>query len=461
MMDPHDDAVDLLIVGGDIVVDGTADVIHDGVLAVRGNRIAFVGPRDGWGGVGAKRTLDCRGKAVVPGFIDCHVHTCQQLARGLADEVDADEWMRRIVWFEAVMTASDVAVSARAACLEMIKSGTTGFMEACANPLYVDVVGEVVRDAGLRGILSRSTIETSTGGWQWNLPLPFTMDAAANLSATREMIETWHGAAGGRIGAWCGWRHLGNLTDDFIVSLVDLARDRGVGLNGHVGVNEYGEVDRLDRLGVLGPDMLFTHGFKTTSREVELLAHHQVKVSHNPGASVHGAYGASVVGRIPEMLAKGVCVCLGSDSAAGGNRLDVLHQAYLAAVLHKEVRQVEDIVPAHVAWRMATRNGAVAVGWDDVGYLAEGAVADIAVIDVSQPHLVPAYDLVGTLVYSGSGRDVVSTIVDGQVLMADRHVEVLDETSVLQEVAGTSGQLVERWRDRLAFEYPDLESPRV
>ena len=452
---------DLLLVGGDIVTNAPGGIVHDGALAISGNRISYVGSREGANGISAKRTLDCSGKAISPGFVDGHVHTCQQLARGLGDEVDADEWMRRIVWFEAVMTEADVATSARAASLEMIKAGITGFMEACANPVYVDAVGEVILEVGLRGVLTRSTIESTSGSWEWDLPAPFTMDAAANLHATRELIERWDGAGGGRIGAWCGWRHLGNLSDALIVGLVDLARSHGVGLNGHLGVQDYGEVERLDRLGVLGPDMLFTHGFKLTARDVELVAHNNIKVSHNPAASAHGAYGAAVVGRIPEMLDRGVTVCLGSDSAAGGNRLDVLHQAYLAAVLHKEVRQDPEVIPANVAWAMATRNGATALHWDDVGTLTTGALADIVVIDVTQPHLMPAFDIVRNLVYSGSGRDVVTTIVDGRVLMADRQVEVMDERAVLAETAATAEDLLARWRERLSTEYPGVALPDV
>jgi 5-methylthioadenosine/S-adenosylhomocysteine deaminase len=449
---------DLALVGGYVLTQGSDGMIPDGVVAIRGDRITAVGPRDTLRSVNAERTIDCTGKLVLPGLVDCHVHTCQQLSRGLADEVDADEWMRRIVWFEAVMTEEDVGASARAACLEMIKAGTTSFVEACANPLYVDAVGEAIHDSGLRGILTRSTIEKSEGSWNWSLPGPLIMDAAENLAATRRMIEKWNGSANGRILAWCGWRHLANLSDQLIRNLVGLAREYGVGLHGHVGVQDYGETTYLDDLGLLGPDLLFAHGFRTTGRDVELIAHYDVKISHNPSASAHGAYGAAVVGRIPEMLDRGVCVCLGSDSAAGGNKLDVLRQASLAAVLHKEARQDAKAVSARTALQMATTNGARAIGWRDVGFLASGAKADIAVVDASQPHLMPFHNLTNNLVYSGSGQDVITTIVDGRVLMEDRQVLVMDEVEVMREASERAREIAGRWRERLAIEYPGTEA---
>jgi 5-methylthioadenosine/S-adenosylhomocysteine deaminase len=448
---------DLALVGGYVLTQGSDGIIPNGVVAIRGDRIAAVGSRDTLRSLNPQRTIDCTGKVVLPGLIDCHVHTCQQLSRGLADEVDADEWMRRIVWFEAVMTEEDVRASARAACLEMIKAGTTSFVEACANPLYVDAVGEAIRDSGLRGILTRSTIEKSDGSWNWSLPAPLIMDAGENLAATRRMIEKWNGAASGRIMAWCGWRHLANLSDQLIRDLVGLAREYEVGLHGHVAVQDYGETTYLDNLGLLGPDLLFAHGFRTTGRDVELITHYDVKISHNPSASAHGAYGAAVVGRIPEMLERGVCVCLGSDSAAGGNKLDVLRQASLAAVLHKEARQDATAVPAATALLMATTNGARAIGWHDVGFLAPGAKADIAVVDGSQPHLLPFHNVVNNIIYSGSGADVVTTIVDGRVLMEDRQVLVMDEVEVLREASERADQIAGRWRERLSIEYPGMK----
>lgn len=449
---------DLALVGGHVLTQGSDGMIPNGVVAIRGDRIVAVGSRDTLRSVKPRRIVDCTGKVVLPGFVDSHVHTCQQLARGLADEVDVDEWMRRIVWFEAVMTEGDVRASARAACLEMIKAGTTGFVEACANPLYVDAVGEAIRDSGLRGVLTRSTIEKSEGSWNWNLPAPLVMDAPENLAATRRMIEKWNKAANGRIAAWCGWRHLANLSDQLIRDLFALAREHEVGLHGHVAVQDYGETTYLDDLGLLGPDLLFAHGFRTTGRDLELIAHYNVKISHNPSASAHGAYGAAVVGRIPEMIARGVCVCLGSDSAAGGNRLDVLRLAFLAATLHKEVRQDPTLVPAATALQMATTNGARAIGWRDVGFLAPGAKADIAVLDAYQPHLLPIHNLANNIVYSGSGADVITTIVDGRVLMEDRHVLVMDEGEVMREASERADQIATRWRERLAIEYPSMEA---
>jgi 5-methylthioadenosine/S-adenosylhomocysteine deaminase len=250
------------------------------------------------------------------------------------------------------------------------------------------------------------------------------------------------------------------LSEQLIRDLVGLAREYEVGIHGHVAVEDWGETTYLDDLALLGPDLLFAHGFRTTARDLALIAHYNVKISHSPGASAHGGYGVAVVGQIPEMLQRGICVCLGSDSAAGGNKLDVLRQAYLAAVLHKEARQDATAVAAETALQMATTYGAKAIRNPDIGFLATGAKADIVVVDASQLHLLPSHSLTNNIVYSGSRSDVITTIVDGRVLMEDRHVLVMDEAEVSRQSSERAYEIARKWRERLAIEYPGMETPR-
>jgi 5-methylthioadenosine/S-adenosylhomocysteine deaminase len=423
-------------------------VLEDGAVAIAGDRIVEVGPAEQVEGkVQAARTIDCRGKAVLQGLVDAHVHSCQQLARGLADDVGVLEWLTRIVAFEAVMDEQDVYSSVQAACLEMIKSGTIGFIEGCANPFYIDAAGQAVADSGLRAILTRSTMEVQEP--DWSAPDPFLMDAEANFEGTRKMMERWNGAANGRIAAWAGWRQQWNISDELLVRLIKLAREHGVGLAAHLSTRRYGQIEHLDRLGVLGPDLVFAHAIRYTAREVELIARYDVKIDHNPGASMHGAYGSAMAGQYPEMLQKGVCVCLGCDGAANGNTLDMFQIMRLAATLHKEVRQSPTVISATEAFQMATTNGARAAQWHDSGVLANGKKADLVVVDLLQPHLMPLHDVLNNLVYCASGQDVLTTIVDGQVLMEDRRVLIMDERKVLAETANRAESIAERWRARL------------
>jgi 5-methylthioadenosine/S-adenosylhomocysteine deaminase len=439
--------VDLLLSGGWVVTgDSAKTVIQDGAVAIRGNRIAAVGPaallaRQ----CVAARTIDCAGKAILPGLIDCHVHTCQQLARGLADDIPVREWLEKIVAFESAMSEEDVAWSARLACIEMIKSGTTSFIEACANPFHVDAVGGALEDSGLRGVLTRSCMEIPENDWK--TPDAFVMSAEENFNGTARMIDRWNGAAAGRIQAWVGWRQQWNLSDELLTRIVRLAREKAVGLHGHLSTRRFGQIEYLDKLGVLWPDMVFAHAIRYTAREIDLIRHYDVKINHNPGASMHGAYGSAVAGQFPELLERGVHVCLGCDGAANNNTLDMFLEMRLASTLHKEVRQNAYVISPFQSLAMATRHGAAALmRGDELGVLAEGRLADVITVDLERPHLQPVHDVVSNLVYCANGNDVSMSVVDGRILMEDRKVLNLDEKKTLEQASRAAHMIKQRCR---------------
>jgi 5-methylthioadenosine/S-adenosylhomocysteine deaminase len=445
--------VDLLLSGGWVVTADSANtVIQDGAVAIQGNRIAAVGPaallaRQ----CAAARTIDCAGKAILPGLIDCHVHTCQQLARGLADDIPVREWLEKIVAFESAMSEEDVAWSARLACLEMIKSGTTSFIEACANPFHVDAVGGALEDSGLRGVLTRSCMEIPENDWK--TPDAFVMSAEENFSGTARMIDRWNGAAKGRIQAWVGWRQQWNLSDELLTRIVRLAREKAVGLHGHLSTRRYGQIEYLDKLGVLWPGMVFAHAIRYTAREIDLIRHYDVKINHNPGASMHGAYGSAVAGQFPELLERGVRVCLGCDGAANNNTLDMFLEMRLASTLHKEVRQNAYVISPFQSLSMATQHGAAALMHGDrLGVLAEGRLADMITVDLEKPHLQPVHDVVSNLVYCANGNDVSMSIVDGRILMEDRKVLSLNEKKILTNASRAAYGIKQRCQQWISRE---------
>jgi 5-methylthioadenosine/S-adenosylhomocysteine deaminase len=423
-------------------------VLANAAVAISGDRIVEVGPADGiLRRFGAGRVIDTTGQVVLPGLVDCHVHTCQSTARGLADDVPVTTWLDRILGFEALLQAEDVEASVKLTCLELIKSGTTGLIEGCAPPQYVHVVGDVLAASGLRAVLTRSTMERADPTWQG--PASFLADAETNVAATREMLQRWNGAAGGRLSAWPSYRHAQDVSDDLIVALTRLMEEFDVGFHAHQGTRRFGEAERLDNLGVLSDRMLFAHAIRYTRRELELLRNADVKINHNPGASMHGAYGASVAGQFPEMLQMGILVCLGCDGAPNNNGLDMFREMYLAATVHKEVRMDPTVLPAPTVLRMSTYNGAQAARWPDVGRLRPGSKADLIVLNMMQPHLLPLNDLISNLVYSANGHDVVTTIVDGRILMEDRKVLVMNEQQVLREASASAERMKERLGEKL------------
>jgi 5-methylthioadenosine/S-adenosylhomocysteine deaminase len=435
--------VDLLLAGG-AVVAASDTVIADGAVAITGDRIVEVGRRDEvTGRVQPLRTMDTTGRAVLPGLVNAHNHTCQSTARGLADDLPVTDWLSRIVPFEAALHAEDVRASVRLACLEMIKSGTTGVMEGCATPGHEHVVAEVFLESGLRCVLTRSTMEHADTTWA--VPPGFLCSREDNLRATREMLERWHGAGHGLLSAWPSFRHAQDVSDGLIGDLVKLMDEFGVGLHAHQSTRASGELDHLDGLGVLHPNMVFAHGIRYSRRELQLIRSVGIKINHNPGGSMHGAYGSSALGYFPEMVRMGIIVALGNDGAANNNTLDMFREMLRAASIHSEARIDATAVTAADAFDMGTINGARACLWDDVGTLAAGNKADIAVVDIMAPHMVPHHNLVSNLVYCANGHDVITTIVDGKILMEDRRVLVFDEPAVIADAMASAQQVKARW----------------
>jgi 5-methylthioadenosine/S-adenosylhomocysteine deaminase len=437
-------AVDLVLAGGYVIPqDSATAVLSNAAVAIDGDRIVGVGAAaDVLARFAGRRIVDTADHVVLPGLIDCHVHTCQTTARGLADDVPVTTWLDRILGFEALLEAEDVQASVRLTCLELIKSGTTGLVEGCAPPAYVDAVGDVLAGSGLRAVLTRSTMERADPTWQG--PASFLADAETNVRATRAMLLRWNGAADGRMSAWPSYRHAQDVSDELIVSLTRLSEEFDVGFHAHQATRRFGEAERLDNLGVLSDRMLFAHAIRYTRRELELLKNANVRINHNPGASMHGAYGAAVAGQFPEMLQMGILVCIGCDGAPNNNGLDMFREMYLAATVHKEARMDPTVLPAPKVLRMATRDGAAAARWPDVGTLRPGAKADVIVVNLKQPHLMPLNDVISNLVYCASGHDVVTTIVDGRILMENRCVLGMDEDAVLREAADSAARMVAR-----------------
>jgi 5-methylthioadenosine/S-adenosylhomocysteine deaminase len=434
---------DLLLSGG-VVIASSGRVITDGAVAISGDRITHVGARaDVEAAVDAVRTIGCAGRAVMPGLVNAHTHSCQSTARGLADDLPVTEWLSRIVPFEGALEAEDAAASVRLACVEMIKSGTTGAMEGCATPGHEDVVGQEFLNAGLRFVLTRSTMEHADTTWA--VPPGFLLSRDENLKVTRAMIERWHGEANGRISAWPSFRHAQDVSDELIHDLVTLMDEYGVGIHAHQSTRASGELEHLDDLGVLRPNMVFAHGIRYSRRELQLLRANEIKVNHNPGGSLHGAYGSSVLGYFPEMVEMGIVVALGNDGAANNNTLDMFREMRLASTIHSETRLDATAIPASVAFDMGTVNGATACMWPDVGTLEPKKKADVILVNIMQPHLVPHHNLVANLVYCANGHDVQTTIVDGKILMEDRKVLAFDEDAVIAEAIESAARVKERW----------------
>ncbi len=462
----RDEPTDILITRADwvVTVDDQRRLIRDGAVAILGDRIAAVGKASELEArYAARQTIDARGKVVFPGLINTHAHNTQQLARGLADECGIERWLvERIYPYEAAMTVEEARISALACHLEMIKNGTSAYIDP--GGYYPDQTAEVTGETGLRGILTRSTLDihTSTYG-----PIPGSLTSEETDEAVRhgeEVVKRWHGAFGGRLRVWFGLRSLRNCSDELCRRVKALADHYGVGIEAHV-LGSHGNIwaslsrfvktdlERLHSLGVLGPNWLMVHMGWLSPHEVHLVRQHDIKVSHCPAASMHGATGRNYHGAFVEMLQLGVCVALGTDSAPEGNFNDLVRNMYLASCAAKDAHMDPQVMPAEVVVEMATRNGARAALWEDeIGSLEVGKKADIVLFDVQRPEWQPLHDPVANLVYSATGASADTLIVDGKILMKGRRVLTIDEEALLEEAQVTAENIARRAGiDRLAL----------
>jgi 5-methylthioadenosine/S-adenosylhomocysteine deaminase len=439
-----------------VTVDAQRRIFRDGALAIESDQIVAIGKtHEILAAHQADRVIHAKGKLVLPGLINAHAHNTQQLARGLANDCYIQEWLYgRVYPFEDTLSSEEALLSALLCQLEMIKSGTTCFVDPGNH--FPDEVARAAMQSGMRGVITRSTMDIHQNP-RGDLPnqrfRESTDEAIARLDA---VIAGFHEAASGRIRTSASLRNLYTTSDDLISRVKALADRHNLPIQCHVAGNHSGQVaslarygcrdvERLDRLGVLNDRWLLIHMNWVSPRELDLLAASGSKVAHCPGAGLKGGWGTFSHGRFPEMLERGTCVCLGTDSGPSGNFMDLTRAMYLAACGFKDSRMQAAIVPAEVALEMATVNGARAVLWDDsIGSLEVGKKADLCLWDLNRAEWRPVINPIGNLVYSAEGSSVDTVIVDGKILMESGVVKTIDEKALLREATPAARRVAER-----------------
>lgn len=452
------DAADLLITGAEwvITMDPSRRLIRNGAVAMVKDRIVAVGETAELAArYKAKRTLDAKDKIILPALINTHLHHTQQLARGLADECEIERWLvERIYPYEAAMTQEEARISALAGHLDMIKNGVSTYIDP--GGYYPDETAKVTGETGLRGIITRSTLDihsSTFGAIPKNLTSEDTQQA---LKEGEETVKRWHNAFGGRLRGWFGLRSMRNCSDNLCRGVKELADRYGVGVEAHVlgshpniwaSISRFGrtDVERLHHLGVLGPNWLMVHMGWVSPHEVHLLRQFDVKISQCPAASMHGSSGRSYHGSFTEMRQLGVCVSIGTDSGPEGNFNDVVRNMYLASCTAKDQQLDPQLMTASAVLEMALTNGARAALWEDeIGSLEEGKKADVVLFDAQRPEWQPLHDPVATLVYSATGASADTLIVDGRLIMEGRRVLTMDEEGVLGESQAVAESIARR-----------------
>ncbi|HTW02396.1 MAG TPA: amidohydrolase [Streptosporangiaceae bacterium] len=440
---------DLLITGADLVtMDAARPLVRDGAIAVRAGEISWIGPAGEARRVEAARTLDGSGQIALPGLIDTHFHTGQQLLRGKIIELAKRRQLRLPIWrnylipFESVLTEEDLYLSAQLAYANALRVGTTCFAEA-GGP-HPDQMARAALDTGIRGLVALSTMDTGDG-----LPSSMRFSTREAIDRNVALVKAWGtSATRSRVGAWLALRQLLVCSRDLWEAFRDAAGDLGTRIHIHLAEGTY-EVEYaaeqwgmrpaeyLDALGFLGPAVHAAHSILLSAGEIDLYADHQVSAAHCP-------LGNFIIGvpKIPEMRRRGIRVGLGTDGAASGSidLFEAIRVSWVALQSHYGTPwHVRNVAPLEDLLRMATLGGAEALGLDgETGSLEPGKKADIVLASTRALDLQPVYDPVFTAARGITGRDVESVIVDGEVVVEHGALTTLDETEL-------RARLAERW----------------
>jgi len=426
------DEVTLLVHGGTVVtMDASGTVINNGAVALAGARIAAVGDTATLGeAFPSVERLDAAGGIIMPGLINTHTHAPMVLFRGLADDLDLMEWLEGHIFPAEARYVDEEFVrwGTRLACLEMLRGGTTTFVDMY---YFEDAIAEEADRCGIRAVVGESLID---------FPAPDNKTWDEAVAYTRRFVERWRGHP--RITPAVAPHSAYTVSAEHLVTAHALASELDVPLLTHLS-EDRGEIERvtestgktsidyLDELGVLDSRVVAAHVVWPSPSEIEILAAREVGVAHCPQSNMKIAAG---VAPVPAMLAAGVAVGLGTDGAASNNDLDLWEEIDTAAKLHKVISGDPKVLDAEEALRMATIGGARALGLaGEIGSIEVGKRGDLLVVSVDAPHQLPHYDPYSLLVYSTGAADVSAVLVDGRVVVEGSRVLTLDVDEVLEK----------------------------
>ena len=431
---------DLIIKNSTILtMDSKNSILEDGFIAIRGDRISHMGTGD-MPSIKATKIIDAKGGLVLPGLVNGHTHAAMTLFRGLADDLPLMQWLENYIFpAERNMDAEFVYTGTLLALAEMILSGTTTF---CDMYLFEEEVAKAAKKAGVRCLV---------GEVLYDFPSPNYGSVGKGLEYTESLIQKWRDDP--IVSIAVEPHSLFTCSPELLMASNELALKHRVPLIIHVAetLNEVSEIkgkyaktpiEHLDSLGLLGAHLIADHCVHLGPSDIKKMAEHGVKVVHNPESNMKLASG---IAPVPELIKQGVTVGLGTDGCASNNNLDLFSEMDTAAKLHKVHAMDPTVVDAVTVLRMATIEGARALGLQDItGSLEIGKKADVIVVDTHKPHLTPMYNAVSHLVYAASGNDVTHSVINGKLVMEDRKLLTLD----LDEIIARSREksvLVKSW----------------
>ncbi len=389
----------------------------------------------------ADKTIDASGMLILPGFVQSHIHLCQSLLRGQADDQPLMDWLDTITSLEFRHTPETLYASARIGIAEMIKSGATSVIDM-GTLHHQESVFMAIEESGIRAQAGKAMMDLTE-----NLPPLLRETTEDSISESVDLMHCWHGKADGRIryGFAPRWQ-LWNTTELLQGIKQEADNNPGVGIHGHAGEIEYEveamiaqtgkrNIEYLESIGVVGPNIQMAHCIWLDEEEYRIMAETGTHALHCPCCNTKLGSG---IAKVPEMLELGINVALGSDGAPSNNNLDMFIEMRLASIIHK-YRLGAEAMPAEDVLRMATMGGAKAIGMgDQIGSLEEGKLADLIILDDGGLYAAPIRsfeedDVIKRLVSSYQSASVQTSIIDGQVVMENRQLLTMDEEEILAD----------------------------
>ena len=429
--------MDILLKNAQIVTINDNDgVIPEGSIGIRDNRIDFVGEGNGCIEADYSKVIDCKGRTVMPGFVNAHNHLAMTMFRNYADDMKLMDWLfSKIFPLEDKQTDESVYWGSLLAMVEMIKSGTTTFADMY---FFMESTARAAAESGMRAVLSRG-LQGESGEEELDY----------RLKESDELLRKFHNSHNGRIKVMLAPHSVYTCSEAYLRKVAAKSLEQGIPVQIHISetkeevstcIEKFGRspVKYLEDLGLLNDRTVAAHCVAVDDDDIGILASRRVNVVHNPGSNMKLASGIAPVAK---MLSKGINVCLGTDGASSNNNLDMLEEMRLAAYLQKIHANDPTVLPAEAVIRMATLKGAKALGFENLGSIEAGKTADLIVLNTERAHYYPKYNIKSAIVYSGNSADVETVIIDGNLVMESGHLVTLDEERILYKAQKWASKL--------------------
>lgn len=410
-----------------LLPEGDRDVIRETDIYIDGNRIAAIGNRPE--GFSEDKVIDGKDKLAIPGLVNCHTHSYMSFMRNVADDLSFMDWLfGTIDPIEQQMTDEDTYWGACLAILEMMKSGTT-----CFNDMQMNIhqTTRAVKESGMRAVISRGLVGSGN-------------DEAGQMRLRQAYEERDAAADCDRLTFMLGPHAPYTCDDGFMRIVSEEAKKNNMRIHVHLSESESEiaqvkekyhctPIEMAERNGLFDVPAIAAHCVQITENDIDILKAKNVSVVTNPASNMKLGNGFAPV---PKMLETGINVCIGTDGAASNNSLNLFHEMSLLALIHKGVARTPQCVSAREVLRIATINGAKALGLEkEIGSLEEGKKADIAILNLNTPSLTPRNNLIAGLSYSANGSEVETVIIDGKITMENRRILTMDEELVYKKIS--------------------------